>query len=85
MVRSINQASENILEFQAIQHAPDRIEIRLQLKPRSDRPIIERQIYTNLAYWAAKVGGDLGEILFSEKIPERNPNSHKLIRVARNY
>ena len=85
VTRAINQASEAILEFQAIQHSPDEMEIRLQLKPGADRPQIETAIRANLAYWAQKVGGRLGELLFSETPPERNPNSLKLIRVVRRF
>ena len=85
IVRSINQASDNVLEFQAIQHAPDRIEIRLQLKPGSDRPAIEQHIRTNLAAWVSKLEAELGEVVFSEAAPERNPNSFKLIRVTRKF
>ena len=85
VVRSINQASDDILEFQAIQHAPERIEIRLEMKPGADRPRIEQQIRANLSGWAARLEADLGEILFSEALPERNPGSFKLIRVTRKY
>ena len=85
VTRSINQASESILEFQAIQHSLGQIEIRLQLKAGADRPQIEAEIRRNLAYWAQRVGGDLGEITFSETLPERNPNSLKLIRVVRRF
>jgi putative adenylate-forming enzyme len=85
VTRAINQASEAILEFQAIQHSPDQIEIRLQLRPGADRPHIEATIGVNLAYWAQKVGGRLGELLFTEAPPERNPNSLKLIRVVRSF
>ena len=85
VTRAINQASEAILEFQAIQHSPDQIEIRLQLRPGADRPHIEATIGVNLAYWAQKVGGRLGELLFTEAPPERNPHSLKLIRVVRRF
>lgn len=85
VVRSINQASEDILEFQAIQHSPGQMEICLEITPGADRELIEKQICANLSFWATKLNGDLGEIVFSESLPERNPNSHKLIRVKRNY
>jgi putative adenylate-forming enzyme len=83
VTRSINQASDAIVEFQAIQHSPDRIEIRLQLGPGANRPQIEAAIRANLAYWAARVGGRLGAVEFSDAPPERNPGSLKLIRVVR--
>lgn len=85
VTRSINQASESIVEFQAIQHNPDQIEIRLQLTQDADRQRIENEIRRNLAYWAQKVGGNLGELIFSEALPERNLNSLKLIRVVRKF
>jgi putative adenylate-forming enzyme len=85
ITRSINQASESILEFQAIQHSLEKIEIRLQLKPKANRLQIETEIRRNLAYWSQRVNGKLGEINFSEAMPERNPNSLKLIRVVRRF
>jgi putative adenylate-forming enzyme len=83
--RSINQASDAILEYQAIQHANDVIEIRLILNPGSDRSIIEQAIRNNLIWRIKTVGGQLGEIAFSDKPPERNQKSHKLIRVVRKF
>jgi putative adenylate-forming enzyme len=85
VTRSINQASESIVEFQAIQHSPDRIEIRLQLAPGADRPAIEAAIRANLAFWAGRVGGRLGDVEFPHTAPERNPRSLKLIRVERRF
>jgi putative adenylate-forming enzyme len=85
VTRAINQASDAIREFQAIQHTPASIEIRLDLDSAADRARIEATIRANLAYWAAKVDGQLGEISFSTAPPERNPNSLKLIRVVRRF
>ena len=85
VVRSINQASDDVVEFQAIQHATDRIEIRLELKPGAERAAIEQRVRANLAHWAAKIDAYLGEIVFSEAQPERNPTSYKLIRVTRKF
>jgi putative adenylate-forming enzyme len=85
VTRSINQAADAVLEFQAVQRAPDHIEVRLVLKPGADRPMIEQTIYANLAWWAAKVGGQLGRVVFTDQLPERNPHSHKLIRVVRRF
>jgi putative adenylate-forming enzyme len=85
VTRSINQASDAIVEFQAIQHSLDRIEIRLVLESGADRDRVEATISANLAFWAAKVGGRLGELEFSTVPPERNPNSLKLIRVVRRF
>lgn len=85
VVRSINQASDDVVEFQAIQHATDRMEIRLELKPGAERAAIEQRVRANLAHWAAKIDAYLGEIVFSEAQPERNPTSYKLIRVTRKF
>jgi putative adenylate-forming enzyme len=85
VTRSINQASDAVLEFQAIQHSPDHIEIRLSLRPGADRPGIEQTVRANLAWWAAKAGGQLGRVVFTDQLPERNPYSHKLIRVVRRF
>jgi len=83
--RSINQASNDILEFQAIQHSIDSIEIRISLKETVDRTVIERTIEDNLQWWAQKAGGILGRIIFSTALPERNTRSNKLIRVTRMF
>jgi putative adenylate-forming enzyme len=85
VTRSINQASDAILEFQAIQHQLDQIEIRLVLKPGADQVEIERAITHNLTYWAGRAGGELGRVAFNNNPPERNPNSRKLIRVQRRF
>jgi phenylacetate-CoA ligase len=85
VTRSINQASEDILEFQAIQYDLDHIEIRLELKPGANRVLVERCVLDNLAWWAGRVGGILGEVAFTNVPPERNPNSLKLIRVTRRF
>jgi putative adenylate-forming enzyme len=81
--RSIIYASDTILEYQAVQHSVDSIEIRLVLKEGANRPLIERNVCDNLKWWASKAGGDLGEITFAYRPPERNPGSQKLIRVMR--
>jgi putative adenylate-forming enzyme len=83
--RSINQASDAILEYQAIQHATDTIEIRLVLEPGADRAAIEKTVRDNLVWRAEAVGGRLDNIYFSDNPPERNPRSHKLIRVVRRF
>lgn len=85
VTRSINQASEDIIEFQAIQHSLDRVEIRLHLQPNADRAQIEAGVRRNLEYWVRRVGGRLAAIEFSDTFPERNPNSFKLIRVVRRF
>lgn len=85
VVRSINQASDAILEFQAIQHSLDSIEIRLVMKPGADRAALENTIRENLEWRIKKAGGQLNEINFNDKPPERNPQSQKLIRVVRKF
>jgi putative adenylate-forming enzyme len=79
--RSINQASADVLEYQAIQWAPDELEVRLRLAPGAARPTIETAIRTNLAHWAARAGGDVPALRFTTTQPARDPTSHKLVRV----
>lgn len=83
--RSINQASQDIVEFQAIQHALDDIEIRLITVPGANRTDIEKTVLENLRWRADKVGGQLGTVRFNATAPERNPRSFKLIRVVRRF
>lgn len=83
--RSINQASDAILEYQAIQHAMDEIEIRLLLEPGADRAAVEQTIRDNLVSRIRAVGGRMVQVRFSEQPPERNPRSLKLIRVVRKF
>jgi len=81
--RSINQASAEILEYQAVQYDPDDIEIRLELTTGADTTAIHGAIVANLAYWADRAGGRLGAVRFSDTPPQRDPVSHKLVRVVR--
>jgi putative adenylate-forming enzyme len=83
--RSINQASADILEYQALQHAVDEIEIRLVLAPGADRGAIETAIRENLLWRAEAAKGQLGRVFFSDQPPKPNPRSHKLIRVVRAF
>ncbi len=83
--RAINQASDDILEYQAIQHTLDSIEIRLVLKPGVERTAIEKIVRHNLVWRINKVGQQPGQIYFNDKPPDRNPQSHKLIRVVRKF
>ncbi len=83
--RAINQASEDILEYQAIQHTHDRIEIRLILQNGADRSQIEAGILQNLAWRAEKIGVPLKGVKFSDAPPERNERSKKMIRVIRKF
>ena len=81
--RSINQASADIIEYQAVQYGPDDIEIRLVLAAGADRAVIEDTIISNLTHWADRAGGRLGAVRFSDLPPEPDPKSHKLVRVIR--
>ncbi|MBD3191226.1 MAG: hypothetical protein GF308_11310 [Candidatus Heimdallarchaeota archaeon] len=83
--RAINQASDQILEYQAIQKSPELIEIRLILSDKSDRIKIIKTIMNNLKSWAKKLGANLGVVEFSDREPEKNPVSKKLIRVQRRF
>lgn len=83
--RSINQASDEILEYQAIQHTPDSIEIRLVLKPGSKRAAIEQIVQENLKWRMDRLGAQPIHLRFSTELPERNPRSYKLIRVVRKF
>lgn len=83
--RSINQASPEIEEYQAIQKAIDKIEIRLVLKNERNREIIEKKIIENLNFWVEKLDAELGNVEFSMEKPEKNPRSKKLIRVIRRF
>lgn len=80
--RAINQASPDIIEYQAIQYSPEEIEIRLLLAADAAAPDLQRAIISNLAYWADRAGGRLGTVRFSETRPTRDPVSHKLVRVV---
>jgi putative adenylate-forming enzyme len=83
--KSIIHSSDLILEYQAIQHSIDFIEIRLVLKDGSNCLVIEEAIKDKLQGWASKAGGELGKVVFTYKLPERNPRSKKLIRVMRKF
>ncbi|HEX7363797.1 MAG TPA: F390 synthetase-related protein [Dehalococcoidia bacterium] len=83
--KSIIHASDAIIEYQAIQHSIESIEIRLVLKEGADRAAIETAVLNNLRSWAQKAGGELGDVYFTDALPERNPVSKKLIRVIRAF
>lgn len=80
--RAVNEASDEILEYQVIQAAPDDLEVRLHLAPGADRAAIQAQVRGNLAYWARRAGGRLGGVRFPDAPPVRDPRSHKLVRVV---
>ncbi len=79
--RSINQASDDVLEYQVIQWSLHDLELRLRLKDTADRPSIEATVTENLARWAARTGGLLPRLRFTDTPPERHAASHKLVRV----
>jgi putative adenylate-forming enzyme len=79
--RSINQASDDVLEYQVIQWAWDDLELRLRLRDGADRATIEATVTTNLARWADRAGGLLPRLRFTDTPPQRHATSHKLVRV----
>lgn len=83
--RSINRASQAVEEYQALQHAPDDVEIRLVLEPGADAAAIQTAVRANLAMWCERAGGVLPTLRFTDRPPERNPRSGKLIRVRRTF
>lgn len=83
--RAINQASGQIIEYQALQYSPDEIEIRLILEANADRTAIMQKVLENLRWRAEAIGAVLGEVRFSDTPPEPNPRSGKLIRVVRRF
>ncbi|MCK5773022.1 MAG: hypothetical protein KAH57_04480 [Thermoplasmata archaeon] len=81
--RAIIQSSDDIQEYQAIQHGTDRIEIRLILGEDTKRPVVEGRILENLKWRVDRIGGRLGEVTFSAEPPGKNPRSGKMIRIMR--
>ncbi|XOU95013.1 MAG: F390 synthetase-related protein [Candidatus Kerfeldbacteria bacterium] len=81
--RSINQASEYILEFQAIQHINGSITIRLVTVNNQVSRDIENKIIENINFWVNKIKAITPEINYIYEGPIRNKNSNKLIRVMR--
>jgi hypothetical protein len=70
-----------VLEYQVVQWSLADIEVRLHLAPGADQAAIERAIRDNLAHWAARAGGRVAGLRFSDTPPTRDPTSHKLVRV----
>ena len=83
--RSINRASADIIEYQAIQRATDRVEVRLDLAGSADRAAIEETIRSNLTMWCGRADAEMPALEFSDHPPERNERSGKLIRVSRSF
>lgn len=81
--RAINQAAQEILEYQAIQLSEDRLEIRLVLKEGTDKKAIEEAVRRNLGHWLKKIGAGPVELVFTDTPPQKNPRSRKMIRVVR--
>jgi len=86
--RAIILASDAVQEYQAIQHAPDDVELRLVLDRAAERAPIEDQVRANLharlrdagvpeAIWPA--------LRFTWQAPEKNPRSGKLVRIQRRF
>jgi putative adenylate-forming enzyme len=83
--RSVNQASQDVVEYQVVQWASDDIEVRLMLKAGADREQITRTIRDNLAHWARRADGVLGTVRFTDTPPTRDEGSRKLIRVINQW
>ncbi|MDH5373682.1 MAG: adenylate cyclase, partial [Acidimicrobiia bacterium] len=83
--RSINRASADIIEYQAIQQTPDLVEVRLELTGTADRPGIERTVRANLSMWCERAGAVMPHVAFTNHLPQRNTRSGKLIRVSRDF
>lgn len=81
--RSINQASADVVEYQAVQRSRDEVEVRLALADGADVAAIHQAITTNLDHWATRAGGRIGQVRFRDTPPVRDPVSHKLVRVVR--
>lgn len=84
--RSINQASDKIMEYQAIQIASNKIIIKLQfLEKTTEEEIsaIQAKISSNLSVYLSKIDAVPPDIEYRDEAPERNPRSGKLIRVIR--
>lgn len=80
--RSVNEASDLVLEYQVVQWDGADLEVRLHLAPGAPRPEVEAAVRRNLAYWAARAGGGLWPVSFSDVPPQPDPRSHKLVRVT---
>ena len=85
--RSINQTSDQIREYQAIQHDPSHIEIRLVLEgvTGEEQERIRRGIISRIEEYVSRIGARMPEISFTDEGPERNPRSGKMIRVVRRF
>ena len=79
--RSVNQASDDVHEYQVIQWGPDDIEVRLRLAAGADEAAIEAAIRRNLASWASRAGGQVPALRFTGTPPQPDATSHKLVRV----
>ena len=80
--RAVNEASDQVLEYQVVQWDGADLEVRLHLATDASRPEVEAAVRHNLAYWASRAGGELAAVHFSNIPPRRDPVSHKLVRVT---
>jgi putative adenylate-forming enzyme len=83
--RAIISASDSIIEYQAIQHDYQNVEIRLQLSDLSQQQSIESTIIANIANRCSQIGIEVPVIEFSASAPELHPVSKKMIRVQRRF
>jgi len=84
--RAIISASEHIDEYQAIQNSPDEVLVKIKLKEGATPAQFEGQtLISNICnvFKAYKCKTPNVELVFSD--PTYNKNSHKLIRIQRNF
>jgi phenylacetate-CoA ligase len=86
--RAVILASDEVEEYQLVQHALDHLEIRLQLRPGADAAGIEAAVARLLGQRLQDAGIDAAHgprLQFVHRAPEKNAVSGKLIRVQRRF
>lgn len=83
--RSITQASDAVLDYQAIQESEELITIRLVLPEELVRESVEDAIRENLWYWTNRIGAILPRLDFVYAQAQRHPESKKVIRIWRRF
>ncbi len=83
--RALITASDEIEDYQVLQHDTNTIEIRLVTSPGSNITGIRKKVIENLSLRAKRIECELGHVTFSDEPPSRNPRSGKMIRVVRMF
>ncbi len=83
--RAMITASDDIEDYQVLQHDTNTIEVRLVTSQGSNITGIRKKVLENLNMRARRVDGNLGHVTFSDEPPSRNPRSGKMIRVVRMF